>query len=916
LADPRKGFRQWLARAFFVERATAANSEDLQSALNVIEARARFDGPERAVFVRVGAHNGALYLDLADSCWRAIEIDANGWRIVAHAPIPFRRPAGMLALPEPVRGGKIDELRPFLNVSDNDEFVLAVSYELAAMRPRGPYPILDLIGEHGAAKSTFASVLRKLIDPNYAALRALPRDERDLFIAANNAHLLPFDNISWLPDWLSDAFCRLSTGGGFATRELYSDQDEALFDAMRPIILNGMEDFVGKSDLADRSIILALKNITDDKRKPEAEFWAEFERAQPRIMGALLDGVAHGLRQLPETRLTASPRMADFALWGTAYETAFWQSGTFLKAYAQNIDEAFAAMIEADRVAKAVQDFMAARPDLKKQPSLIDQRDEWTGTATDLLQILKTFVSGKLKNKEFPTSARGLSGRLRRAAATLRRVGIEVTFVKDTSSKRTRTIKIVRTEKAQAAADEAKQTEESRTSEGKRPSDSAPTSSDAAPASETEAAEADDPDAWQFNREGDDAAARPEPAAPEAPQDANGSTRSKQASTAAKTNGGEPLMSWEIDGLVARGFTRTELFDDPANPQKYRNILTDPRYERLERFTLGAKTAEPCLQCFEGRARMITFVDRHGRQQTVALHLKCAPIYEESGNLPVEYEAPALEPEPKAKSDGSEPSPRVVPFAPTLAQGRDWIEKANKEEAVEVFLEFALADPTRLSAVDIDALRHLAAGKSGVGLQALSDLLDEQAKRRTAAKDKHRTKNTESATPSAAKPTAAANRPIQLSAGAKASRASTRGKIRARASATAIGRASTVSAAPSSLAHSRSSLPMPDGPIAISSASIPRSGSRGSMLAARSWHPGARPSRRSHPSLSASPPGWPHTRRRSTSATASPSGMPAETADKTREPRLHCADCGLGTIVAGEWYRDNVWQRTKRRHQS
>src|SRR5262249_14350570 len=151
----------------------------------------------------------------------------------------------------------------------NAHFVLAVSFMLAAMRERGPYPVLDLVGEHGSAKSTFARVLRKLIDPNSASLRALPREDRDLFIAANNGHLLVFDNVSKMPDWISDTLCRLATGGGFATRQLYSDGDEALFDAMRPIILNGIEDIIERPDLADRAIFLTLESIDDERRKPE-----------------------------------------------------------------------------------------------------------------------------------------------------------------------------------------------------------------------------------------------------------------------------------------------------------------------------------------------------------------------------------------------------------------------------------------------------------------------------------------------------------------------------------------------------------------------------------------------------------------------------------------------------------------------
>ena len=69
-----KGFQAWLAREFFNETKSAPNSDAMQSALNVIEARAHFDGVEREVYVRVGACNDRLYLDLADKRWRVVEI--------------------------------------------------------------------------------------------------------------------------------------------------------------------------------------------------------------------------------------------------------------------------------------------------------------------------------------------------------------------------------------------------------------------------------------------------------------------------------------------------------------------------------------------------------------------------------------------------------------------------------------------------------------------------------------------------------------------------------------------------------------------------------------------------------------------------------------------------------------------------
>src|SRR6516164_9208476 len=310
-----KGFRRWLSRCFYEATGGAPSSEALQSALNVIEARAHFDAPELAVHIRVGGLNDRLYLDLGDQSWRAVEIDATGWRIIDSPPVRFRRAAGMQPLPMPMSGGSVEKLRSFLNVKTDADFVLAVSSLLAAFRDCGPYPVLVLSGEQGSAKSTFSALLRALLDPNTAPLRALPREDRDLFIAANNGHVLAFDNVSGLRDWISDTLCRLATGGGFAVRQLYTDDDEVLFDAMRPVILNGIEDIVSKPDLADRTIFLTLAAIPEEGRRSEKEIWSALKRERPAILGALFDAVSTGLRRLPETRLEELPRMADFALW-------------------------------------------------------------------------------------------------------------------------------------------------------------------------------------------------------------------------------------------------------------------------------------------------------------------------------------------------------------------------------------------------------------------------------------------------------------------------------------------------------------------------------------------------------------------------------------------------------------------------
>ena len=474
-----KGFRRWLARAYFEETRGAPSTEALQAALNVLEARAHFDAPERAVYVRVGGLDDRLYLDLGDETWRVVEIDAGGWRVIDDPPVRFRRAAGMQPLPMPMPGGSIERLRPFLNVKTDADFVLAIAWLLAAMRNRGPYPVLVLSGEQGSAKSTFAAILRAMLDPNTAPLRALPREDRDLFIAATNGHVLAFDNVSGLPAWISDTLCRLATGGGFAVRQLYTDLDEVLFDACRPVILNGIEDIVTRPDLADRGLFQTADPIPEERRRPEKELWAAFETERPRILGALLDAVVHGLKRLPETQLEKLPRMADFALWATACETALWPAGAFWSAYCGNRDEAVDSVIDADPISAAVRSVMVART-------------VWTGTASDLLGALAEVAGERLaKSKTWPDSPRALSGRLRRAATFLRTIGIQISFEREGRA-RTRTIVITATP-SQFAPENAGRRPSASSASSATKSNSDPTNGFSDPRPRTVATDADGP---------------------------------------------------------------------------------------------------------------------------------------------------------------------------------------------------------------------------------------------------------------------------------------------------------------------------------------------------------------------------------------------------------------------------------------
>ncbi len=404
---------------------------------------ALFDGPERPVCTRLAEHHDAVYLDLGDPTWRAVEITRWGWRVVARPAVKFRRARGMLALPVPLPGGALDDLRPFLNVADDGDYRLLVTWLLAALRPRGPYPLLVLHGEQGAAKSTTARVLRWLCDPNTAPLRAAPRDVRDLMIAATNGWVVCFDNLDHLAPWLSNVLCRLATGGGFATRRHYTDDGEVLFDAMRPIMVNGIEELATRGDLLDRAVILHLPAIAEPQRRAEAAFWGEFGRAWPAILGGLLDALVAALAVLPSVALSGLPRMADFARFGPAVERARgWPPGAFLATYGANRAAAHDLTLEASRVAEPLRDFVRAV-------------GAWTGTASALLDTLTQRVGERLRRtREWPQTPTALGGQLRRLAPTLRTVGVDVLFHRE-ARHRTITLRSVKREASVSSASRA-----------------------------------------------------------------------------------------------------------------------------------------------------------------------------------------------------------------------------------------------------------------------------------------------------------------------------------------------------------------------------------------------------------------------------------------------------------------------------
>jgi hypothetical protein len=428
-------FRRWLGREFYLQRGKAPPGEAMKAARETIEAFADFDGAERTVALRVGYADGCLFIDLGDDSHRAVRVSPSGWEIVREPPVRFVRGRGMAALPIPEPGGSIQELLPFFNAQETTDphFVLSVAYVLGAFHPWGPYAILAINGEQGSGKS-FATVrVKSLCDPSNPSHRSAPKEPRDLAVAGRNSRVLAFDNLSGIPDWLSDAICRLSTGGGFATRSLYTDDEETIFSGKRPVVFNGIVPIAAAADLRDRCLLVTWPTMKGAKM--ERELAPAFEAVRPRVFGAILDALVRALASyeaISGEYAGRLPRMGDFFAWVRAAEPALpWPPGTFERVFADSRAAGSEIAVSESPLALALRAFLEAR----------GASAPFEGTATALLAALRDYatppISPEARAPEgWPKSPSALSSKLRTMAPDLRASGVAVEFPENGTHKR------------------------------------------------------------------------------------------------------------------------------------------------------------------------------------------------------------------------------------------------------------------------------------------------------------------------------------------------------------------------------------------------------------------------------------------------------------------------------------------------
>jgi hypothetical protein len=396
--------RAELAAAFLTDFGNPPPQQALADALMALEGLA-LAAKAKPLALRVADSHGALWLDLGDDTGELVKITPKGWLIVSEAPVLHRRTALTAALPRPAIGGNLSALWSLLNIAAADRPVL-VAFLVATLMPNMPHPILLLTGEQGTGKSTAAKIIASVVDASTVQLRKPPRDLDSWTTAAVGSHVVAVDNLSTLPDWLSDALCRASTGDGDVRRRLYTDGDLHVISFRRVVILNGIDLGAVRDDLADRLVTVDLHRIEESARARDDDLTQRWQAAAPLILGGLLDLTVRVLAILPSVHIERSPRMADFAHVLAAVDQIAGTEG--LARY-----RALAGDLARDAV--------TSDPVLLALTSTIST--PWEGVALDLLTAVTATLGDSRPPKGWPSGARALTTLLKRRAPSLRRLG-------------------------------------------------------------------------------------------------------------------------------------------------------------------------------------------------------------------------------------------------------------------------------------------------------------------------------------------------------------------------------------------------------------------------------------------------------------------------------------------------------------
>lgn len=457
-------FSRLIAKILYDKCGQIVSKETINNVVYTLQAKAEFGDQKYPLSLRVAEYEGDFYYDLTNEKHRCVRVSKQQegiWEVLDRTPVPLFRRYNQISQEVNLTHHPLSQNWNFKNVSlaysselsnpldiflscltninknDRESRLLIKTALITYFIPNIPHIIIILHGSAGSAKSTFQYLLKNIVDPSKPSLLTLHENINEFIQQLAHNYLATFDNIKYVPRWLSDEACKAVTGVGQTKRALYTDDEDKIYEYKHCLIFNGINVAFTEPDVLDRSIIIHLDEIDEGNRRTEKEILDQFKVLRPDILRFIFDTLAKAIvlkDKVANGKLgTRLPRMADFAIWGeTISQVLGYREGEFLQAYYNNIGFQNTEVIDSNPVAFVIKRFVEYSCNSSKNDKI------FIGSSIDLLnKLTEIAIEEKINTsqKDWPKDVKWLVRRIRIVKSNLQKaLKIRINIERDSKS--------------------------------------------------------------------------------------------------------------------------------------------------------------------------------------------------------------------------------------------------------------------------------------------------------------------------------------------------------------------------------------------------------------------------------------------------------------------------------------------------
>lgn len=266
----QKEIQDLICYQYFNHHDAFPDKKELRQAFEQLRMKAKFQAPMIEVPVRLAGSLERVEINIQDHRGRVLVVTPQSVSL-GKPKVPFR--ASQTSLPIKINGRKmmtseeartvVSEFRAlFPNLSD-DMFKLMIGFQLNVLFPVGPEFIGVVVGQRGSGKSVLCDAIQLITDPSTTTRLKLEGGTEPILLAARNNRLLVLDNVSsdGFSSSYSDLLAQISTEVTIQRRKLRTDDDLHTIKVKRPVLINSIDHFVSRSDLASRMLYFRVDGL-------------------------------------------------------------------------------------------------------------------------------------------------------------------------------------------------------------------------------------------------------------------------------------------------------------------------------------------------------------------------------------------------------------------------------------------------------------------------------------------------------------------------------------------------------------------------------------------------------------------------------------------------------------------------------